>query len=149
MGRQGAKAIVILLDTDHITVVERAEDKRHLKLTSALQRRWDDGVATTVVTVEEQFKGWLAKIHRTKNVEDELEPYSRLTDLISFFARWRIEPFDEKSLAQFKKLKQTINVGTQDLKIAAIAISNNALLLSANLKDFLKVPGLRVENWLE
>ena len=140
---------MILLDTDHITVLLRPEDKRYSKLTSVLQRRWDDGVATTVITVEEQFKGWLAKIHRTKEVEDELAPYSRLTGLIAFFARWRIEPFDEPALAEFKNLKRRLNVGTQDLKIAAIALTKSALLLSANLKDFEKVPGLRVENWLE
>ena len=36
-----------------------------------------------------------------------------------------------------------------DLKIAAIALVNDALLLSGNLRDFRQVPGLRVENWLE
>jgi tRNA(fMet)-specific endonuclease VapC len=35
-----------------------------------------------------------------------------------------------------------------DLKIAAIALVHDALLLSANLRDFRKVPGLRVESWL-
>ena len=36
-----------------------------------------------------------------------------------------------------------------DLKIAAIALSHAALLLSRNLVDFTRVPGLRVENWLD
>ncbi len=35
-----------------------------------------------------------------------------------------------------------------DLRIAAIALTNNALLLSADLDDFERVPGLKVENWL-
>lgn len=35
-----------------------------------------------------------------------------------------------------------------DLKIAAIALMNDALLLTANMVDFKQVPGLRVENWL-
>jgi tRNA(fMet)-specific endonuclease VapC len=34
-----------------------------------------------------------------------------------------------------------------DLKIAATALANQALLLSANRSDFERVPGLRVENW--
>lgn len=33
------------------------------------------------------------------------------------------------------------------LKIAAIALANNATLLSKNLRDFSKVPGLKVEDW--
>ena len=36
-----------------------------------------------------------------------------------------------------------------DLKIAATVFVNDALLLSANKRDFDRVPGLRVENWLE
>ena len=35
-----------------------------------------------------------------------------------------------------------------DLKIAAICLVHDALLLTRNLVDFEKVPGLRVENWL-
>jgi tRNA(fMet)-specific endonuclease VapC len=35
-----------------------------------------------------------------------------------------------------------------DLKIAAIALANDALVLSANLREFGRVPGLRVEDWL-
>jgi tRNA(fMet)-specific endonuclease VapC len=34
-----------------------------------------------------------------------------------------------------------------DLRIAAIALANDALLLSKNLTDFLKVPGLQVADW--
>jgi tRNA(fMet)-specific endonuclease VapC len=43
----------------------------------------------------------------------------------------------------------TDHIGTHDLKIAPIALVNDATLLSANLRDFEQVPGLRVENWLE
>jgi len=42
-----------------------------------------------------------------------------------------------------------IRIGSQDLKIAAIAIVNDALLLSANLHDFRQVPELMVESWLD
>ena len=48
---------------------------------------------------------------------------------------------------RFRKLG--VRIATFDLKIASIAIARDALLLSANLRDFRKVPGLRVENWLE
>jgi tRNA(fMet)-specific endonuclease VapC len=35
------------------------------------------------------------------------------------------------------------------LKTACIALENDALLLTANRRDFEKVPGLRFENWLD
>jgi len=36
----------------------------------------------------------------------------------------------------------------RDLKIASIALVNDALLVTANLRDFSQVPELRCENWL-
>lgn len=34
-----------------------------------------------------------------------------------------------------------------DLRIASIVLAHDAALLSANLSDFRKVPGLKVEDW--
>ncbi len=42
----------------------------------------------------------------------------------------------------------TDHINTMDLKIAAMTLVHGALLLSANLRDFQQVPGLRVEDWL-
>ena len=36
-----------------------------------------------------------------------------------------------------------------DLKIASIALVNDALLITANLRDYSLVPKLRCENWLQ
>lgn len=61
-----------------------------------------------------------------------------------------IVPFDEAAAEEFDRLrKQRIRIGTQDLKIASIALAQKALLLSANLRDYRRVPGIRVENWME
>ena len=56
--------------------------------------------------------------------------------------------FDEAAAIAYQKLRRLrIRIGTMDLKIAAIVIAQNGILLSKNLKDFRKVPGLRVEDW--
>ena len=57
--------------------------------------------------------------------------------------------FDERAADQFEHLRQAkVRIGTMDLKIACIALVNDALLLSANRRDFGQVPGLRLESWL-
>jgi len=42
---------------------------------------------------------------------------------------------------------QKVRVATMDLRIAAIAISNNLVLLTRNTGDFSKVPNLIIEDW--
>jgi tRNA(fMet)-specific endonuclease VapC len=57
--------------------------------------------------------------------------------------------FDSKAADHFSKYRKArVRVATMDLKIAAIAISVGAILLSANLRDFQLVPGLDVQDWL-
>lgn len=57
--------------------------------------------------------------------------------------------FNETSAEEFRRLRrERIRIASTDLKIASIALVNNATLVSANLRDFEKVPGLRVEDWL-
>jgi tRNA(fMet)-specific endonuclease VapC len=105
--------------------------------------------ATTVITVEEQLRGWLAAIHRARKVHGQILYYTRLVGTVRYYNRWQILPFDEPAADRFEQLrKERIRIGTMDLKIAAIALEAGALLLSANLRDFEQVPGLRVENWL-
>ena len=73
-----------------------------------------------------------------------------LPSLFEFFATFQIAPFDREAADRFDSLQEAkVRIATRDLKIAAITLANNALLLTANRRDFERVPGLRFENWLE
>lgn len=62
----------------------------------------------------------------------------------------QILPFDEAAAEQFVQLKARVKqVGTQDLKIAAIALSVNATLVTRNAVDFARIPGLKIEDWTQ
>lgn len=141
---------MIVLDTDHLSVLANDASWRAQRLADRLMEHHDNPIATTIVCVEESLRGWLADIHRSDGVRQQQRPYDRLCSMIEFLADWTVLRLEDASIAAFEELRrQRVRVAPQDLKIASITLSNNALLLSANLKDFEKVPGLRVENWLE
>lgn len=95
------------------------------------------------------MRGWLALINRVDDVHRQIPAYQELLRLFDFFARWYVIPFDDQAADAFKRLRQQhIRLGAMDLKIASIAIVHDALLLSANLRDFQQVPNLRVEDWM-
>ena len=49
---------------------------------------------------------------------------------------------------QFQLLHaQRIRIGTQDLRIAAIALANNCIVVTRNRRDFARVPDLTIEDW--
>jgi tRNA(fMet)-specific endonuclease VapC len=140
---------MILLDTDHLTVLKYPNTNRYALLTERMASSADSDFATTIVNAEEQLRGWLAEIHRSRAIDKQVESYDHLLRLIVFFRRCRIVPFDHRAASQYQALvKRKLRIGTCDLRIAAIAMATDALLFSANLSDFRKVPGLRVESWL-
>jgi tRNA(fMet)-specific endonuclease VapC len=139
---------MIVLDTDHVTILRYADHHRCAALLARLQSA-NESVAATVITWEEQLRGWLAEINRCRTFPEQVPAYERLQMLAEFLNDWDLLPFDDRAAAQCQQLrKQRIRIGAQDLKIAAIVLVNHALLLSGNLRDFRKVPGLQVENWL-
>ncbi len=139
---------MILLDTDHLSV-HAFPDSRVYGVLSAKIRKTPDDFGTTIVCLEEQLRGWLAAIKRKHDVDQQVPVYDQLGRLWDYFRDWQILRFDAQAAELFKRFRQhKIRIGSQDLKIAAIALTQDALLLSANLRDFRQIPGLRVENWM-
>jgi len=68
--------------------------------------------------------------------------------LLRFFNEIPVLNYTEINAARFEELRRSrLRVGSMDLKIAAIALTHDAILLSSNRKDFDQVPDLRVEDW--
>ena len=107
-------------------------------------------VTTTIITVEEQLRGWLAEIHRLKDPHRQIVAYERLQGRIEFFAAWTVLPWKTGSAGLFIRYRhEGVRIGSMDLKIACIAVAHDATLLTRNEADFAKVSGLRFENWLD
>lgn len=141
---------MLILDTDHMSEFQRGRSRSAKRLRKRLKDAIEtEDVATTIVTVEEQTRGWLARIHRQHDPRKQIELYAELQNLFELFAAWEILPWDEDAAEEYERLKkQKIRVSTMDLKIASIAISRSGTLLSRNLRDFERIPDLQVEDWL-
>ena len=141
---------MIVLDSDHLSVLKYRESPLSRRLMRRMETSLDRDFATTIVSVEEQMRGWLALIHRRRDALEQVCCYLELESLLRFFQKWRVLSFDRQAAFKFDELqRQKIRIGTQDLKIAAIVVEQDALLLSRNTVDFDRVPGLRVESWLD
>ncbi len=140
---------MIILDTDHLSLLQYRDSPRAFGLQKRLERLPVPELATTVISLEEQMRGWLRSIRRARQGHTQVPYYEKLTELLAFYRDWTVLPFDQVAANKLDSLrKERVNLGTMDLKIAAITLVNDATLLSGNLKDFRKVPGLRVEDWL-
>ena len=140
---------MIVLDTDHLSVLEHRDSPQAFALQARLEAEPPTELFTTVVSLEEQMRGWLALIARYSQVEQQVAYYSRLLSMHGFFSGWQMLPFDVDAAREFQRLRsEGVRIGTMDLKIASIVLSRKAILLSANLSDFEQAPNLRVENWL-
>lgn len=135
------------LDTDHLSVIERGGIIAQ-KLVSRLATVSLADIAVTIITYEEQTRGWLGYIAKANSLEDQIIAYRKLEKHIATFSRLQIVGFDNDSANIFRKLRANYPwLGTMDLKIAAIAISKQATLLTRNLSDFQNISGLQFEDW--
>ena len=137
----------VVLDTDHLTLLQRQGPEAHHILTRLDQLAPDD-IATTIVSVHEQFQGWLAYLNKARKAEQIVRAYRELDVLRRSFQRMNVLVFDEAAQAVFSSLRARCRrLGTLDLRIASIALATGSLLLSRNLRDFQQVPELTVEDW--
>ena len=140
---------MILLDTDHLTVLKYHDSERAKQLTTRLATASAIGesIGVTVIGVEEQMRGWMSAIAKERNPLRMVGPYRELASLFDFFRGFHLALFTEAAAEIFSGFS-AIRIKSTDRKVAAIALANRALLLTANRRDFEQIPGLKIENWL-
>jgi len=71
---------LLVLDTDHFSELERdLEPGKRLSL-SVFDK------ALTVITIEEELRGWLAEIRRRHDLHRQIAPYAKLQRQVETFA---------------------------------------------------------------
>ena len=69
-----------------------------------------------------------------------------------FFAALPSLPFDDAASEVYGRVRarlaaQGVPIGPNDLMIASIAVANDLVLVTRNVSEFRRVPGLRIEDW--
>jgi tRNA(fMet)-specific endonuclease VapC len=139
---------MIVLDTDHMSLLERGESPTASRLQARLATLPPELRTTTIVSFEEQMRGWMAYLAKSRTVARQVDAYKRLQRQLDTYTNMKLLGFDERAATEFQRLMKTrIRIGTLDLRIAAIALAQDATLLTRNTSDFAKVPGLKFEDW--
>jgi tRNA(fMet)-specific endonuclease VapC len=133
-----------LLDTSTLTLLQR----NHPQVSAAFTSHSGDAIGITTVNVEEVIGGWFALLRRAKTNIHEAQAAQSLADAVVFLARFPVFPVTEQGLNRFDQLvRLKLNVGKMDLKIAAVALVLGATVVTNNIRDFNRVPGLLWEDW--
>jgi tRNA(fMet)-specific endonuclease VapC len=102
----------------------------------------------SIVSFHEQLLGANAYINRATTAADVTRGYGLLEVLLMTYSTAQIHQFDQPAIVQFDALRtRRVRIATMDLRIASIALVRKWTVLTRNLRDFQKVPGLRCEDW--
>ena len=136
-----------ILDTDHLTILQRGG-----QLAQQLKYKLADcdpnQVFTTIITYEEQTRGWLSYIAKQSSIDSQVIAYQELEKHLNNYRSIPVIGYAQDSALKFKELRKIYKkLGSMDLKIASICITHQALLLTRNLKDFGQILELNAEDW--
>jgi tRNA(fMet)-specific endonuclease VapC len=98
----------------------------------------------SIIVVSELYKGVYCSQQVAKNIET-------LTEFIELLP---LEPFEIAAAIEFGKIQSELRkigkpTGEFDALIAAVARSRDDILVTNNIKDFINIPNLKLDNWLE
>ena len=106
-------------------------------------------LALSVPSVDELVSGWHTAMRRPRVTQSQMEYFqSQYAEVIELMAGWEILPMTAASLARHAALMAArLNVKSPDLRIAAVALEEGGIVVTRNLRDFRRVPGLVCEDW--
>ena len=129
--------MIYMLDTDTVSYVIR----RNSSVIKNLLMHEDDEICISAISYAELYYGLEKKgSHRL------------FSEVAAILGKLSITDFDDSQSELYGKIrveqeKSGISLGDMDMLIAAAALSQDAILVSHNIKHFSKIKGLKVEDW--
>jgi|SRR4051812_27975693 tRNA(fMet)-specific endonuclease VapC len=94
----------------------------------------------------------IVKFELLAGAEQCLNPVAERQKIAGFAAQFLSLPFDDDCAGVAATIRVSLeqqgkSIGPNDTLIAAIAVRHNLIVVTTNVREFQRVPGLRVENW--
>lgn len=133
--------MIYMLDTN---ICIYAINKDHEEIRRKLVEHLDEGICISAITFAELEHG----VYKSAKVEKNADNLARFTRIIP------VVPFDEHCAAEYGKIcaylqKAGTPIGTMDMLIAAHAKSMGASVITNNMREFKRIPDLKLENWID
>jgi tRNA(fMet)-specific endonuclease VapC len=139
---------MFLLDTDHIGIIQGRTIPEFERLWHRMEKHDASLFFVPIISFHEQVLGWNAYIGRATGTAGVVRAYQMFERILADFSASQLRSFDNQAAAIFDSLRsQGVRLATMDLRIAAIAIANRYTVLTRNLADFRRIPGVQVEDW--
>lgn len=130
-----------MLDTN---ICIYAMKNRPEKVLQRLKRELDSGVCISAITLAELEYGMRHSSNPAKNEQA----------LLRFLVPFTILPFSAAAAAKYGEIRAHLQtkgclIGPMDMLIAAHAESEGMVLVTNNVREFVRVPDLSLENWAD
>ncbi|HJZ92782.1 MAG TPA: PIN domain-containing protein [Gemmataceae bacterium] len=133
-----------VFDTDAFSLYQNC----HPVVIQNIARHIGHQFALTVTTADELVSGWQARLRRARTDAQIVQAQGRLAEVLELMSGWPILPMTLPALARFEVLiKAKLRTRANDLRITAVALEAGGVVVTRNLRDFRRVPGLVVEDW--
>lgn len=141
--------MIFIFDTDVFTLSEYVDSDVCRQIHAhILELPPGDTIATTIITYEEQTRGWMAFAARSRDISHRINACRRLQSHLNNYRKWNVLEFGAFAADNFRRLASLrLGLGRHDLEIAAITLSRSGTLITRNLQHFTQVPGLKVLDW--
>ena len=129
-----------LLDTNTCIYII---NKKPPSAVNRIRSKHPDEVSISTITIAELEYG----VHRSKHADQ-----NRIA-LLEFLVPFTIVEFDQSAAAVYGSVRASLErkgspIGPMDLLLAAQALSQQLVLVTNNEREFRRVAGLQIENWV-
>jgi tRNA(fMet)-specific endonuclease VapC len=119
-------------------------NKHPASVLERIRSKQTDEIAVSTITIAELEYG----------TERSQYPDQNRIGLLEFLAPVTILDFDQRAATYYGRIRKLLEtkgqpIGPMDLLLACQALSQNLILVTNNTKEFKRVEGLRIENWLK